>query len=1611
MKKLVALLVAMVFGFNSIFGFAAPMGMSMSNVLIGGGLSSTLPLPVAKGLEVVDGKMVFAWDKDEEVVGKDEFLKAFFTALQLKDRHFWVDMGMLKSVYEVLDPALVGTVIGRVFMESDIELKKRAMEMLSDVEIEGEDLGMFRLWIVPDKAEVLERRDGMGVEIKDLRLKVKAEIVRGMGDEIRGYIEGEMVKKLTKEVNEGKEFELLRKVFGAIVLARWYKESAKEGWPYYEVAGRDVMNGSLKEDNWSVGEYLREYGRMVIGTVERNDVPFVGGGINFGEVPVKKVGDVSDIQGPKDMLGGGTRLEEDGRGIFERIRRWIGKKWLPLLLGMSILGGPINGYTGQQIRYTPSIQRGVEQQVKVVPVSTAGNSISKQSENVVVKKLLEKVDDLERQYGQVSKRDYEELFRLFKVYRGDLDKFLRDDHVKEIQRRAELTAEKLLPILEEIAKQPSPEKYYFDVKSESGLLNNIDFIAYLLRALPPDSKVSKSLADVLEKVVDPSWVWCGSLFLSSKPLPTDVNIVPINMYKQIFLSEVLFRYIVYGELYWKDFFQKVVSQGVEEAIKYSMGERGVYTLSMLIMLSSLDVLQYVHEFYRFSPEFEVRARDVIGKFMRPILRLGMVEVPKVVKLVEDYMVSYDLNKKRALEYMLYDIQVSPYGNNSFYISAYNLIRFGYAFLPMTQIDGIFADILANASAIVGTNYAHMDSKMIEMVKKGKILDEDWAEKEKQEDISGRVNLARMPLKYTPEFFDRQHGFSAEDILSFFLIDRYLVKKFPDNKNLRGWARELIMELTRYVPVIFELEHRNWFSDFKEIGDEGGEFSRWLKRRVLRVIESFTNNLSEWSEETSPALAFLSVVSKDGLSNGVLAEHLEKFDKGVLLSYRFFPFWMAVTLKGELVYWLDRLDISVDDFVGFFTKEVSSLPKREMISFSGGNWEMVIGREFFYGLMKDPSSRAKEIMRKLSDTQLGKSDPVLVRLAKGGSIPPEVFKNRFWNKMFNYFKSKIIRKKDMRVWLPVLNSEKRNAVNQLEKMGFKYRGEKEGHVYVYVKAMGKIKLIVNLTVHSPDKTSPTWDLVYAAWPDSFYTWIEFLGLSKELPFDVLNQIMWTDSNFLFRLGTSAQIIKGGEKSVLRWLVTGANSWFPMVGAKDWGEVVKAMTLFFEQMEKSKDVVEFLKNLRRELDKNGLSHISVANEGESRFLFSPLEFEQIKDSSSQNQPQGKGGKDERLSNLGKKNIEYEEVSLNGGALQDLTRLQQERGVPSQRMQGKSGRFQYITKEDIRKDVGLPSIIDLEKMDKGPGYCPIGLGKDLLRDSTQLQQEEEMLSLQTQEMVGRFQYVTKEDIRKDVGLPSIIDLEKMDKGPGYCPIGLGKDLMRLWKGGEQKRLRGKKLQKEDENGSGLNGGKGKFGMSKMLSNLLIIAPVLVSFALLPSISFAGSIGDVVGNGTGMWIMIGMTCVLGGGGYWLGNSRKDKGDGLEMIELPDLELSKLFDVSVDYGLLEQEEVDRILNEIEEVHRDDPAAQMWAKVYWICKHQQFMPVLDVLGFEGKKRKNIERKMKKIAGLYEEKYVKEGRGISLKGKNVIGSNIKPGGIDLRTVVLTPVNYGGVGIGV
>ena len=124
-----------------------------------------------------------------------------------------------------------------------------------------------KVWIVPQKAVVLENAKARTAYVVEAKLKVMLEEdylslskhecrddVNALGSQIVREI---VIPALTKEVNENKNFAQLRQVYNSLILAMWYKNKIKDsllaqmyadknkvaglGW------GGSLLSGKIKE--------------------------------------------------------------------------------------------------------------------------------------------------------------------------------------------------------------------------------------------------------------------------------------------------------------------------------------------------------------------------------------------------------------------------------------------------------------------------------------------------------------------------------------------------------------------------------------------------------------------------------------------------------------------------------------------------------------------------------------------------------------------------------------------------------------------------------------------------------------------------------------------------------------------------------------------------------------------------------------------------------------------------------------------------------------------------------------------------------------------------------------------------------------------------------------------------------------------------------------------------------------------------------------------------------------------------------------------------------------------------------------------------------------------
>ena len=220
-------------------------------------------------------------------------IKYFLAGLTIPDDQVWVNLSPYE--HDLMIPTALGvTEMGKDMLEQDYMLKQISAS-LTDPESElGKEfwgkvykkaydqfgttdipINMFnKVWIVPDKATVLEQ-DGTAFVVDNylkvmleedfLALKeninnedlgtnlIDEEKVENINNISISIIKEIIIPELEKEVNEGKNFALIRQVYNSVILATWFKKSLKEsflGQVYVDknkVAGVDVEDKKVKE--------------------------------------------------------------------------------------------------------------------------------------------------------------------------------------------------------------------------------------------------------------------------------------------------------------------------------------------------------------------------------------------------------------------------------------------------------------------------------------------------------------------------------------------------------------------------------------------------------------------------------------------------------------------------------------------------------------------------------------------------------------------------------------------------------------------------------------------------------------------------------------------------------------------------------------------------------------------------------------------------------------------------------------------------------------------------------------------------------------------------------------------------------------------------------------------------------------------------------------------------------------------------------------------------------------------------------------------------------------------------------------------------------------------
>ncbi|MCR4336784.1 MAG: hypothetical protein NUV91_03150 [Candidatus Omnitrophica bacterium] len=261
-----------------------------------------------------------------------KLVKYFLASLTIPEEDLWVNL----SPYEkdrITSSSLGMTEMGRDMLAQDYLLKQLTASLVYPEGKVGQEFwqkvykvaqekfgttqvpvnAFNKVWIVPDKAEVLQQDNTALVVYSRLKVMLEEDYLAREGqqkpiakktalvdDQSANSVSSQIIREvvvpiLEKEVNEGEHFVLLRQMYHSLVLATWYKRNLKESFltkayvDQAKIKGVDVDDPAVKERIYQ--QYLQAYQKGVYNYIKEDVDPTTGqmtprkyfsGGVTFG---------------------------------------------------------------------------------------------------------------------------------------------------------------------------------------------------------------------------------------------------------------------------------------------------------------------------------------------------------------------------------------------------------------------------------------------------------------------------------------------------------------------------------------------------------------------------------------------------------------------------------------------------------------------------------------------------------------------------------------------------------------------------------------------------------------------------------------------------------------------------------------------------------------------------------------------------------------------------------------------------------------------------------------------------------------------------------------------------------------------------------------------------------------------------------------------------------------------------------------------------------------------------------------------------------------------------------------------------------------------------------
>jgi hypothetical protein len=254
----------------------------------------------------------FLIDQGEENLNQEQktqeynkLVKYFLASLTIPDADQWVNLSPFEK-NRIIQSNFGQTEMGRDLLAQDYFLKQITSSLMYPEEGLGKEfwdkvyeraykefghtnipVNTFnKVWIVPDQAAVYESGNTAYILKSHLKVMLEEDYLakQKSGDGPRfqasaadknlvGVIREVLIPELEREVNEGKNFAMLRQIYSAMIMATWYKRALKEsllGQIYADKAKVSGINQDPKSNDKIYEQYLAAFKKGVYNFIKED---------------------------------------------------------------------------------------------------------------------------------------------------------------------------------------------------------------------------------------------------------------------------------------------------------------------------------------------------------------------------------------------------------------------------------------------------------------------------------------------------------------------------------------------------------------------------------------------------------------------------------------------------------------------------------------------------------------------------------------------------------------------------------------------------------------------------------------------------------------------------------------------------------------------------------------------------------------------------------------------------------------------------------------------------------------------------------------------------------------------------------------------------------------------------------------------------------------------------------------------------------------------------------------------------------------------------------------------------------------------------------------------